>query len=78
MAGIRGRKVAEPAALLQSLTSGVLRGADGATHRIIRGELYRADHPLARKYPDLFCRAGIASDEVEAARQAMLAARDAA
>ena len=77
MAGIiRGRK-AEPAPIVVSLVTGIL-AVKGTRYRINQGERVRASHPLAKHRPDLFIEDGLSDEEFHAARQAMLAAREAA
>lgn len=68
-------KAAKP--IVISLVTGVL-AVDGQKYNVRMSERIRSDHPLARKYPHLFVADGLTDQEFHAARQAMLAKRDAA
>jgi len=74
-----GKKKAGAAPIVVALSTGVLavKGRP-RPYNFREGERMRADHPLVKRYPHLFCEDGLTDEEFAAARQAMLTAREAA
>lgn len=70
-------KSAPKAPIVVSLSTGLLK-VGGVVYHFRQGERMRSDHPLVKRYGHLFVEDGLTDQEFEDARQAMLAARNAA